>query len=244
MKTSQHWYDLDARPHHGADLREARKHGYLPSVTSVLKCWPSDNLTRWKNEQMILAAITTPRLENEPDDCFVDRIMACADEESRNARDVGSRRHDLIEQFNKGAGVMGENPDLPFIQPYLEWFDQNVKRVMLAEEVIVHPAMGYGGKLDLLAELKDGSVAVIDPKNRKTLREYSTDCAQLAAYREPLNADRCISIILGTQRPEILVKEWTPSEAREGWIDFELALTMWKRSRQYWPERFRKEAAA
>jgi hypothetical protein len=245
MRNSQHWYDRDGKPCHGADLRTARKAGLLPSVTTVLKCWPQDNLTRWKNEQLVIAAITTPRIPNEPDDAFISRILGFADEEARNAADVGTRRHDLIEDYNKGINLR-EVPgdDIPFIKPYMDWFDTSVAGIVFAEEIVTNPALGYAGKLDLLATMKDGSVAVVDVKNRKNPKCYDTDAAQLAAYGEVVNADKCISVILGTQEPSILVREWEPMERREAWQNFTLCLELWKRSKNYWPERTQEPAVA
>jgi hypothetical protein len=237
MRNSQHWYTIDGATRHGVDLRVARRERLLPSVTSVLKVWPSEALTRWKQEQVIMSAITTPRLPCEADDAFIARVMTFADEEARAAADVGTRRHDLLELIDKGALIAGENPDLRFIQPYIKWFDENVERVLLSAEVVTHPAMGYAGKLDSFYQLKDGRAAVVDAKNRKNPRAYESDAMQLAAYGEIIHADTCISVVLGTQEPSILVREWTPHERHTAWHNFSLALEVWKRSRNYWPER-------
>jgi hypothetical protein len=246
MRSSQHWYDpktLEAR--HGADLREAKKFGYLPSVTTVLKILPQDNLAKWKAEQVCIAAFSTPRLPDEPDATFIARVMAFADEEARNAADVGTRRHDIIERFNCGETIYPGNPDLPFIQPYIEWWGAKVRRVISCEQVVANLQMGYAGKLDILCEMEDGSVAVVDIKNRKRTGTYPNDLAQLAAYQSAVgDADRSISVVLGTQSPSILVKEWSEAETEDGWETFTLCLALWKKVKNYWPERAQEPAVA
>jgi hypothetical protein len=243
---SDHWYDQSGKPHHGAHLKEARANGYLPSVTTILgQCWPKTGLDKWKQEQVILACLTTPRLPHEPDDAYISRILACADAESAIARDTGTRRHDLIEQHNKGNGIMGENADLPFIMPYIEWMEQEVASTVQAETPVVHLDLGYAGKLDLLCNLKNDSLAVVDIKNRKKLTTYPEDCIQLSAYSQAVGGcDWCVSVILGSLEPGILVKYWSRAEVDSAWEDFKCALALWKRSRNYWPEKFYQGAAA
>lgn len=250
MKTANsstdHWYTTDARPAYGATLREARKAGLLPSVTTILKVWPKSALDRWKQEQIILSCLTTPRLPGEPDDAYVNRIITCAEAESRAAADVGSRRHDWMEQWNQGIAIreLDCKEDWPFLQPYIEWFSRNVDHTIQAETIVVNKELGYAGKLDLLCRLKDGRTAVVDAKNRKTVRAYETDCQQLEAYRVPVMADTTISVVLGTQEPGILVREWNAGERFDGWANFQLCLSLWKAAKQYWPERHKPAEVA
>jgi len=244
-KSTQHWYDRAGNPRHGATLREARKEGLLVSVSTVLKCWPADSLKQWLDGQLILAAATTPRLPNETDEAFVERVRVYAGEESKAAADVGTRRHELVERWLNGdrqflkddETAFPPDPDIPYIQPYLRWYEDNVERTLAAEQVIVNPKLGYAGKLDSKFLLRDGRTAVADLKNRKRTAVYATDAAQLSGYNEVAQADTTISIILGTTEPSILVKEWTPEERAEAWENFLLCLEIWKRSKAYWPER-------
>ena len=72
---SGHWYDKNGNPAYeiiGANgkqrnttLRDAKKLGLLPSVTTVIGAVAKPGLNRWLQEQAILAALTLPRLEGE-----------------------------------------------------------------------------------------------------------------------------------------------------------------------------------
>ena len=74
----QHWYDRDGTPRYEvrakdgsmrpATLRDARKFGWYPGVTSIIKCAAAPGLERWKAEQTILSALTLPRSEGEGSD--------------------------------------------------------------------------------------------------------------------------------------------------------------------------------
>lgn len=250
MAKGDHWYDRLGNPHHGAHLKEARANGYLPSVTTVLgQCWPKAGLDKWKQEQVILACLTTPRLPHEPDDAYVARILACADAEGMAAADVGTRRHKIIEDWLNGEGLHADSWDLPFIEPFIKWYNGVSYSTLANEKVVANPAMGYAGKLDIYSEFVLGEEMVIDIKNRKRLITYETDAAQLAAYawalRESgMTVTGCVSVILGTQEPGILVNHWSVEEEDRGWEDFKCALALWKRSRNYYPERAQQGAAA
>jgi hypothetical protein len=245
MKSSQHWYTIDGKPRHGATLREARKEGLLVSVTSVLQVWPKGALDRWKQEQVILSCLTTPRLPHESDDAYIARVIECAEAESMAAADVGTRRHDLIERWNKGGELKDETPEeMRFIEPYIDWFNENVDHVIQVERVVVNEVLGYAGKLDLLCELKDGRRAVVDVKNRRTPRIYGTDAQQMEAYSMPVMANATVSVILGTAEPVALVRDWTPAERHVAWANFQLCLSMWKASKNYYPEKAHQEALA
>ena len=53
-----HWYDREGKPQHfvpskngklrASTLRDARKHGWMPSVTSVLDIMAKPGLDQWK----------------------------------------------------------------------------------------------------------------------------------------------------------------------------------------------------
>jgi hypothetical protein len=246
---SDHWYDQSGKPHHGAHLKEARANGYLPSVTTVLQCWPRGALDNWKQEQIILSCLTTPRLPNEGDDAYIARVIQCAEAEGRAAADVGTRRHKIIEGWLESGELIVDSWDMPFIQPFVDWYTRVMYSTLASERAVVHLPMGYAGKLDIFCNLVDGRDVVIDIKNRKRLSTYETDAAQLASYAMALRqsgvtVDGCISVILGTQEPGVHVKYWSLEDEAGGWEDFKCALALWKRSRNYWPEKFYQGAAA
>ena len=70
---SNHWYAKDGTPMYtvpaksgeprATTLRDAKKMGLLPSVTTIMKSAASPGLEAWKLNQMMLAALTLPRVD-------------------------------------------------------------------------------------------------------------------------------------------------------------------------------------
>jgi hypothetical protein len=68
---SGHWYKKDGSPAYttigktgerATTLRDARKLGLLPSVTTINGMLSKAGLDTWKQQQVLLAALTLPRL--------------------------------------------------------------------------------------------------------------------------------------------------------------------------------------
>jgi len=83
---SGHWYTRNGEPMYqieGANgkirnttLRDARKHNLVPSVTTILNVAAKPGLDNWKLQQVLLAALTLPRNEGEPEGAYIDRIIS------------------------------------------------------------------------------------------------------------------------------------------------------------------------
>lgn len=153
------------------------------------------------------------------------------------AGELGSKRHEIVEAFHRNGYVEAmSDEDYRFIEPYVNWFNDSVPEVLSAESIITNLNHGYAGTMDLQCVLMDKRVAVVDLKNRKNPAFYDTDAMQLAAYRRAVGADVGISVILGTEKPEILVHEWTRAEDDLAWTCFEYCLKLWKLANKYDPE--------
>jgi hypothetical protein len=71
-----HWYTLDGEPcytivgKNGAErnttLRDARTMALVPSVTTIIRQAAAPALEKWKRDQLLMAALTLPRMPNEP----------------------------------------------------------------------------------------------------------------------------------------------------------------------------------
>ena len=72
-------------------LRDARKFDLVPSVSTLLKVVAKPGLEVWKNEQMLLAALTLPRAQNETEKAFIARIVADSKETGKQAAERGTR---------------------------------------------------------------------------------------------------------------------------------------------------------
>ena len=86
---SLHWYTRGGDPMYqvqaakggmrATTLRDARKLNLIPSVTTIMSCAAKPGLEAWKLNQMLLAALTLPRRDDE----------SCADRcRGRRSRDA------------------------------------------------------------------------------------------------------------------------------------------------------------
>ena len=111
---SVHWYKKDGSPQYtvkakdGSNrpttLRDARAMQLVPSVTTILKVAAKPALEAWKMEQMLLAALTLPRLEGESEKDLINRIAFDSKETGKQAAERGSRIVVDVKtkEFNEG----------------------------------------------------------------------------------------------------------------------------------------------
>lgn len=195
ISTASHWYDrTTGDPRHSitgkngkerkTTLRDAKEHGYLPSVTSVLKdVLAAPNLTSWLIERAVMATQTTPRKENEPLDTFIARALAEAEAEQREAMDEGTRIHKLIEDW-----LVTNAAPHPDIANVVAWMEKQHETFTAFEATLIGD--GYAGRCDLVSQDSAGMYWITDFKTTKTKPEKSDDyiggynehILQLAAY--------------------------------------------------------------
>ena len=104
---SQHWYDKNGKPAYtiigkngkerNTTVRDAREHGYLPSVTTIIGLLDKPALTRWKMEQMLLASLTLPRLDGEAEADWIDRVVEDSRSTGKDAMARGTEMHNMLE---------------------------------------------------------------------------------------------------------------------------------------------------
>lgn len=168
--------------------------GPWPGVTTVTDVLDKPALVKWKREQVAITALQhAERLLADRtagnDEAAIAFLMA-----SRNAgtdgRDRGSRIHTAIEGI-----LRRENPQvLPADQAAVEgaraWLNQQALehglKVFEVESYVINRTLGYGGTVDLIAEL-DGETWLLDWKSGKSVaspsgKVYDEMKLQLAAY--------------------------------------------------------------
>lgn len=265
-----HWYLRDGRPFHeiankdgtgnrAVTLRDARKVLAFPSVTNVLGVLAKPGLDAWKIEQGIMAALTLPRLPDEPLDVFARRVVEDMGAQVEKAADFGSRIHNACEVYALNNQLPEDKELRGFFEPWREWFDENVLRVGCVEHVFVHPEHGYAGRVDMIALLKGGGGpalggcsgeywAVVDFKTQKVKRSakgepkpafYETWPLQLAAYRQAVLASGAkhvtglVSVVIDSAQPApVHVRRWTEADY---FGSFLAALALWKYAKGYDP---------
>ena len=239
---SNHWYAKDGAPMYtvtakngeqrSTTLRDAKKLGLLPSVTTIMKAAASPGLEAWKMNQMMLAALTLPRGEGENEESFIKRIQADSKEHARKAAERGTQVHTAIEQFFDGH-INAD--DLPYLEPVYKAVNNTFGNLVWAVEKSFATESGFAGKVDIHS--RDGEGVVADFKTKEFTKDtlekvagFDENVMQLAAYRYGLNLPkaRCANIFVSVTEPGlVVVKEWTQEELARGWAMFDALKTFY-----------------
>ena len=100
-------------------------------------------------------------------------------------RDIGSAVHIAIDAHLKRwtheePPVVDDLDLLPYIAGAVRFLDDHVQRVIHSEVTVASLTYGFAGTIDLVAKLRDGSIAVCDWKSGKGV--YAESALQLSAY--------------------------------------------------------------
>ncbi|MCP4566848.1 MAG: hypothetical protein GY841_04615 [FCB group bacterium] len=252
---SGHWYKPDGTPMYEVPykdptkgmrkttLSDARKMGLLPSVTTILGIIAKEGLMQWKLEQMLLACLTSTRLPDESEELWVQRIVKDSKDVSRSAADRGTRTHAAIDQWITSQEITDDEELFDALIVYIDWHRKYISDVIYTEVPFGCDA-GYGGKCDLVANLKlGGRTAVIDLKTKTTKKgqkivPYVEWGMQLAAYERGLilpEKCRLLNVVISTTEPNrIEVFDWTDSRDTL-YRGFYQAFNLWRFLRDYDP---------
>ena len=231
-----HWYTKDGAPAYTIEgktgvrsttLRDARKLGLLPSVTTINGMLSKAGLDTWKQQQVLLAALTLPRMEGEPEQEWLSRVMQDSKATGREAAERGTTIHAVIEAYFDQV-YMPEKP------PYLDAIDSTLKRTFgeqlwLPEKSFGHP-LGFGGKCDLMAK----SGFIVDFKTKDTdldkVDVYFEHEMQLAAYREGLGVPnaRCAIIFVNGTTNQVKLIEIEEQKLQNSWECFQHLLRVYQ----------------
>lgn len=221
-------------------LRDARKHGWLPSVTTIIRQAAAPGLERWKAEQVLLAALTLRRDPGEPEKDYIARVWQDSREQARHAAERGTEIHAGIEKHFRGEPVPGH------LNRYVNGVVMALAPLNLTEirtERSFASKHGFGGKTDLVAETEDGPV-VIDFKGKDgdltDVKLYDEHLMQLAGYEHGLKMEGArlgIVFVSRTHPGTALLKMVEPEDAKRGWSMFLALLMYWQAANDYIPQR-------
>lgn len=237
---SLHWYAQDGSPQYtvtakdgsqrSTTLRDARKMGLVPSVTTIMNCAAKPGLEAWKLNQMLMAALTLPRASDEAEDAYVQRIIRDSKEQAKQAAERGTNLHEALESWYEG--VM-----------HAEYVEHQLGTAEAVKNVFGEPTwateksfahrLGFGGKVDLHS--MDGEGIVLDFKSKEfsdpsKVDAYDEHCMQLSAYREGLGIPkaRCANVFVSVTVPGlVVVKEWDQPQLKRGWDMFNALRMYW-----------------
>lgn len=263
-----HYYRNDGTPAHfegpaggATTLREARKHGLVPSVTEVLAILAKPKLEEWKRKQTLLAAIWLPdedreRLqrmdaqvaaEAEPDPDqkawfrgLWSRVEREASRIAQEAAAEGAAIHDAIEaSFERRPFVARFRPIVSAVHQILS---DNFGGVpdWEVEQSFAHPA-GFGGKMDIrsrsLRLIGDHKGVQVAPDEDKQLAHDQH--WQLGGYAEGIDMqDDCrgFNLFISRTHPgHVRFHEWSPEKMRQGREVFMATLKTWQAIKGFRP---------
>jgi len=237
---STHWYTRSGEPMYtvkanngqqrNTTLRDARKYDLVPSVTTIINVAAKPGLEAWKQQQILLAALTLPKAENESIDAYAERVLEDSKKQAQDARDLGTDIHAQVQGAFEGGP---ENDYSTSVKALLRhaYGEQD----WVSEQSFCHP-QGFGGKVDLHCK-----VAVIDIKTKAfgpndDPQGYDEHLMQLSAYRSGLilPSARCANLFVSTTHPNLVsLYEWTFEDADRGWKMFEALLRFWQAKNNY-----------
>ena len=242
---SGHWYAKDGTPAYtivgkngkerATTLRDARSLELVPSVTTILSVLAKPGLENWKQNQILMAALTMPRVEGETEQEYIARIIRDSKEQGFKAAEEGTRIHGAIEKY-----YLKE-----FWQPE---YDKHVLAVVTAveekfgkQEWIAEKSFAdelFGGKIDLHSK-----EVVIDFKTKefdigKMPEAYDENIIQLAAYRwglgYPYGNCRCANVFISRNVPGLVhIVEHDKEEIKRGWEMFKNLLALWMQLKRF-----------
>jgi hypothetical protein len=236
VQENGHWYTKDGHPAYTTigktgerptTLRDARKLGLLPSVTTINGMLSKAGLDTWKQQQVLLAALTLPRADGEAEEDWLKRVMQDSKATGREAAERGTAIHAIIEGYFEQV-YMPEKP------AYLDEIDKALKeafgeQLWLSEKSFAN-SLGFGGKCDLMS--KEGFI--VDFKTKEVdldkIDVYFEMEMQLAAYREGLGVPtaRCAIVFVNALTNQVKLIEIEEDKLKNGWECFQHLLRVYQ----------------
>lgn len=207
-------------------VKDAREHGLLPSVTTIIGCAAKPGLDVWKQQQAILAALTLPRMDGETEEDWLSRVVSDSKQTAKQAAERGTLVHGVIEAFYDGVYM----PEVPIYvreveKVIIEHFDE---QLWVPEKSFANN--GYGGKCDLVSS----AGFVIDfkttEKDLDKLGYYFEHQMQLAAYRSGFGmpSARCAIVYVNATQNKAKIVEIPDADLRIGWDCFSHLLSFYR----------------
>lgn len=232
VESSSHWYGLDATPYHriigkngnerNTTLADAKKLGLLPSTTTITGIVANPSLEAWKQEQILYAALTLPKLEDESSNDYVTRVILDSREHSKKAAEKGTLIHNAIEKYITDKKRLLDDS---FNHLYRE-LDTHTFRGEF-ERRFACPKLGYAGSIDFIGMIYPDTpkeeLAMIDFKTQSTkegkYKVYDSWKLQLAAYMQGAldqgivkHRPNLYNIIISTTEPLMWLYKYTEEE--------------------------------
>jgi len=224
-------------------LAHARKEGWYPGITTILRESSAPALERWKIKQAILSALTLPRQGDESDDDYLDRVLEDSEATAATAAQEGTSIHAAVQEMFL-SGKLTEKRHAGKVEAALRCLETCCGDQAWQSEVVAICPLGYATKVDLCSpswiidwKTKEGDEAAL-----LALATYDSHWKQLAAGHRALGQmigplEECraaIGYISRTHDAAVLIE--VPQEKLSiGLAMFDCNLTHWKLRTGYDP---------
>jgi len=244
--------------HRNTSLADARKAGWLPSITTVLGSYPKDRLDEWIKEQAVLARHNNPPPEeaaapieklsdcDEAQKVYFQWIAKLANKirDEKGAR--GTYLHDGCEAILKGEPW---NEDDAALVALAGWLKENVEEVYFLERSVVNIELGVAGRLDACVKVKGKTTPrILDYKGRGfghtkargwEAKRRKSDLLQLAFYAST-QADLPVvaNLYIANDRDEPLLDyvEYDEDEREAAFDALRHVVKVWQYDNNYRPQ--------
>ena len=234
---SGHWYDKLSNPRYTVvgkngkerptTLRDARKEGWVPGATVIIKCAAAPGLQAWIIEQHMLACLTTERADGETEKDFIARIKRDANEQAKKAADRGTTIHAWVQ-----GGFEGERLNIEGYKYYMAAKNTlenalNADIKWICEKPFA--TSKYGGKVDLHNDKYLIDIKTTD-KDISTLKTWHEQHMQLAAYSNGLGGPerQCFVLYINTLTADALLLPIEQDEITTGLACFNALVEYWR----------------
>ena len=260
-KESGNWYDKDGNPVYkqivqsgpnkgnetDTTLRHARKLNLAVGTTKILNVPSKPQLEIWKQNQLLLAALTMERKLNESEDNYIKRIVEDSKEQGKEAALQGTLIHTSVEEYMMSGEHLAIEGHKEICEAVQKAIYEKYGKTWIHEKSFTNRKYGYGGKVDLHNEMCVGDIKskefnkvdgkVVNFKGKGINLAYDENGMQLAAYKRGLGlavGATTFNIYVSRNIPGIIhIHEWTLEEDVRHWEMFKLLLAYWKLDSNY-----------
>ena len=253
-----HWYTREGKAKHtmprakgdgerNTTLRDAKKHGLYPSVTTLLGLFAKPGLQRWKDDQLLRVAFDNPPKLDESYEGYANRCLVMHEKPVEEAASFGTKVHDAIEAYFEGTHIPDEL--LGYIQPALDWKQENQLTFTHRERLLVNHDYGFAGTVDIVGRGSENQQFILDWKTRKTkegqkITSYDFQIHQIAAYASThfgeeevlghrVHGANCF--ISSSQMGRYEVIRYSPEDLADAWKVFRSICEVWRSLKGYDP---------
>lgn len=254
---SGHWYDRSGvqvstvigskgqsvKP----DLRHARKFGFAPGVTTILKAAHKEQLVQYRERQVLLASLTLPQIAGESQDEWVKRIMVDAKTHAIEAAERGSEIHAQIENDLKNES--STNPWVLAVREALATLGISLPAWRCELPCVSN--YGYGTKSDISCDVINLDLGSGDVRKLQIVLDFKTkdgDLSDVALYPEhyqqlaataqalDLPHAKCGILFVSRTEPKARLLMADAEDIQQGWAVFKALLNYWQTVNKYRPE--------